>query len=132
MDDLQKPCILSPHPFLNKDSYGERYHHRLVYKNYHKVDIAGKVIRHKCDNGTCIEITHLEIGTQADNMRDRMERGTYNQGTLNGKSVLSEEAIIDIREMYDEGYSYAEIAREFDVHRSTIRRLILGIHYGRS
>lgn len=33
------------------------------------------VVRHKCDNNPCIEPTHLELGTQGDNIRDAFARG---------------------------------------------------------
>lgn len=31
-----------------------------------------EVVRHKCDNGLCFNPEHLEIGSIADNNRDRM------------------------------------------------------------
>jgi hypothetical protein len=35
------------------------------------------VVRHKCDNRKCFEIRHLEIGTYADNNRDMLVRGRF-------------------------------------------------------
>ena len=35
----------------------------------------GMVVRHKCDNPPCFRLSHLELGTVADNNRDASERG---------------------------------------------------------
>lgn len=53
------------------------YAHRWIYAFYHGPIPVGMVIRHKCDTPLCVNITHLEIGTQADNMRDMVLRGRH-------------------------------------------------------
>lgn len=37
--------------------------------------VNGEVPRHTCDNPACVRHDHLLVGTQADNNRDRDERG---------------------------------------------------------
>jgi predicted XRE-type DNA-binding protein len=52
--------------------------HRFVARLSYNRDIAGLVVRHTCDNIKCINPQHLVLGTPADNVRDRGERGrTY-------------------------------------------------------
>ncbi len=48
--------------------------HRVVWEAYGPIP-NGKLIRHKCDNPPCILLDHLEIGTDADNAKDKMDRG---------------------------------------------------------
>jgi len=48
--------------------------HRWSYEFYKGPIPKGYVVRHKCDNPPCLNPDHLEIGTRADNNRDRHER----------------------------------------------------------
>ena len=50
--------------------------HRLSYERAHGPgSAAGLVVRHKCDVRRCCNSAHLEIGTIADNVADRVARG---------------------------------------------------------
>ncbi len=45
--------------------------HRVSYKIAHPdIDLIGITIRHKCNNRSCVNPNHLEIGSTQDNMRD--------------------------------------------------------------
>lgn len=105
--------------------------HRVVYAEAHGLSldaIKGKVIRHKCDNPRCIEPTHLEVGTKADNNRDRAERGR------SAKRVPSRQSITDaqvraIRERYvrySRQHGTGALARDYGVDPAYIHRILTG------
>lgn len=96
--------------------------HRVVWELAHGTIPAGKVIRHRCDNPPCVNPEHLEIGTVADNNRDRDIRGRHRalRGSKNGYAKLSEWQVIDIRKRLNQGESTYSLAGEFGVSQSTI------------
>ena len=49
--------------------------HRLVWEEVRGPIPEGMSILHRCDNPPCINIDHLFIGTQGDNMRDMTAKG---------------------------------------------------------
>jgi hypothetical protein len=48
----------------------------------------GMVVRHKCDNPPCFRLSHLELGTVADNNRDAQARGHLGQAPKLSPSLL--------------------------------------------
>ena len=48
--------------------------HRLAYADAWGEIPPGMVIRHKCDNPSCVNPSHLELGTDADNAKDKAIR----------------------------------------------------------
>lgn len=65
-----------------RDGYGrisingvKLYMHRTSFEVHNGRIPDGLVVRHACDNPPCVNPDHLLTGTQADNARDRDERG---------------------------------------------------------
>lgn len=64
------------------DGYGQLYvmgKHQAAHRFSHYIATMEipPVVRHKCDNRTCVNPHHLEGGTQSDNMKDTVERGRH-------------------------------------------------------
>lgn len=81
---------------------------------------AGLHVLHRCDQPTCINPDHLFLGTQADNMADKAQKGrTGSRSEYRGlpRNKLSAHAVLAIRESTNGSHA---VAREYSVHPSTI------------
>lgn len=68
----------------------KKYVHRWVWEMARGPIPKGMVIRHRCDNRVCFRLSHLEIGTVADNNRDAQERGHLGSVRVMPPSVVRE------------------------------------------
>ena len=51
--------------------------HRVAWEIARGPIPEGHVVRHRCDNPPCVNPDHLELGTQADNVQDMVDRGRH-------------------------------------------------------
>lgn len=83
--------------------------HRLAYLAWIGLIPNGMSIRHSCDNPPCINPEHLIIGTNADNVRDRVTRHRSH-------SKLSEDDVVAIRKTYAVGdITLKKLAEQYNV-----------------
>lgn len=82
---------------------------------------AGKQVRHTCDNPPCVQPKHLVLGTQLDNMRDKVARGRQPNGNQIHTSKLSRQEIIEIRRRYAVGdITQHELANTYNISQHAI------------
>lgn len=123
----------------NDAGYGQVRHkgkveraHRVVFcaaNGCEIEDIKGLCILHKCDNPSCVNPSHLKLGTVQDNMQDKMLKGRHVQvrGEDQGSSKLTVENIKYIKSVFIKShrkFGASALAREFRVHSSTINRIV--------
>ncbi len=53
-------------------------------------------VLHDCDNPRCSNPRHLFLGTDADNVRDKVQKGRQARGATHGRSKLTNEQVVDI------------------------------------
>lgn len=80
---------------------------------------------HTCDNPACVNPHHLRLGTQADNVRDMIDKGRKVSGTPKGiahwRSSIKTQDDLDLI-LSTKGRT-KELAARFGVAVSTIKRL---------
>ena len=58
--------------------------HRFSYTTYRGDIPKGMLVLHTCDVPTCVNPDHLFLGTQDDNMRDKVNKGRQAKGEKQG------------------------------------------------
>jgi len=95
-------CVLKPDGYGVIKICGKRIKaHRLSYSIHFGVMPPPEVlVCHKCDNKLCVNLDHFFLGTQADNSRDRNEKGRQAFGERDGRAVITEEIAKKLREEF--------------------------------
>jgi hypothetical protein len=117
---------------MSKEGYGQlsirgvnMLAHRVAYAEAHQLDPSsmGGVVMHTCDNKWCVNPDHLVLGTQQDNMDDKVAKGRQARGTKHGMVKLTDSSILSIRNRYTPGNGVA-LAKEFGVSRRLIGKIV--------
>lgn len=103
--------------------------HRLAYQLRHGE--VPSLLRHTCDNPSCINHAHLVEGTHVDNMRDMVERGRQCMGERRATKLTAEQVryikanYIKGRNRYVRGNG-RELADKFGVSIDYVNELAVG------
>lgn len=136
------PCWLWTGTKRNRGGYGQAPGRKLAHRASFEAFIGpipdGLVVMHSCDTPACVNPDHLELGTAADNNRDRQAKGRsatgdrhgfrihpdrIPKGTLNGKSKLNVGSVTEIRTSAE---TPDGLARRFGVSVDTVKRIRSG------
>jgi hypothetical protein len=88
--------------------------HRFSYEHFIGPIPTGMLVLHRCDNRGCVNPGHLFLGTQADNMSDKMLKGRASRADLrieDAYAILWREA---------SGESRISLAAAYNVNRKTV------------
>lgn len=102
--------------------------HRISWRMHNNAEIQdGMVVMHSCDNPSCVNPSHLSLGTYKENTADMIAKGRKRvvspKGEGNGKSLLNEEKVRIIKQS---NLSHAELARKLGVSPNCVRGVRIG------
>lgn len=122
------------------DGYGQFFHngtmekaHRVSWEIKNGPILDGFCVRHNCpggDNTFCVNPDHLKLGTQQDNMDDKIKAGRQPKGKDHGRSKLLEEDVVEIRELYSTGIvTQKDLSDYFVISQSQVRNIVRGLQW---
>src|SRR5712671_4587251 len=97
--------------------------HRLSYKLFRGKIPEHLLVCHKCDNPSCVNPSHLFLGTNHENIYDSINKGRRAdfKGTKNPRAILTEDQVKEIRILYSKGaISQAKLAKKFNTNKFAI------------
>lgn len=102
--------------------------HRFSWEIHNGKIPKGLFVCHSCDNASCVNPSHLWLGTCTDNNRDRKAKNRNNHisGSFHPLSKLTEADVYKIIELRTSGMSYQKIADQYHVTIRTIWQIFIG------
>lgn len=101
--------------------------HRMAWRLTHgSLDPSIRVL-HKCDNPLCVNPDHLFLGTDHDNMVDKVQKNRHNPpvGERHGMSKVTEDIAVMIRSLYrDYKITQPELAEIVGVSQQQISKIV--------
>jgi len=102
--------------------------HRRAYEYAVGPIPDGMDLLHSCDNPPCVNPAHLRPGTDADNARDKVERGRAARmcGEESPAAKLTWGTVASIKDLRSRGVSYRRLGAMFGVTPRTVRLAATG------
>ena len=103
--------------------------HRVAYALTFGPIRKGRLVRHSCDNPPCCNPAHLLLGTDADNIADKVDRGRQAKGEGNGRAKLTADDVRAIRVSHAAGVAVRSLAAMYGVHPRAIDYIVQRVNW---
>ncbi len=97
--------------------------HRYSWELHFGLVLDGLCVLHHCDNPSCVNPTHLWLGTKYDNIQDMIRKGRNKVGSQRLSSKLTEQDVICIRNLHKKEIPMKELARIYNVSYVSIAKI---------
>lgn len=101
------------------------YAHRVAYELAHGDIPDGLLICHICNNPSCCNPDHLYLGTGSDNIKQAVNEGRLVtiKGERHTNAKLSDEEVIKIRNLLEDGCSQSQISELFGICQQHVSKI---------
>lgn len=89
--------------------------YRYSYEKFKGKIPQNMSICHSCDNKGCVNPNHLFLGTNEENQEDKVKKNRQAKEESHGRSKLTRENVIDIREKIIKGVGCRYLANQYHV-----------------
>lgn len=100
----------------------EQRAHRASWEFATGAAAGKKLVLHRCDNPPCVRPEHLFLGTNQDNMDDKVAKGRQ----ARAGASLNEEQVLQLRELAARGATTKPLAVMFGISENSTRDVIQG------
>jgi len=100
--------------------------HRVSWVIAHGMPWPTKNVLHRCDNPSCVNPSHLFLGSLADNNADMRSKGRVAHGIGHGHAKLTDKEVKELRRLYRSGMRQQALADSFGVSQATVSEAIRG------
>ena len=89
--------------------------HRAAWEHAFGSIPSGRCVLHMCDNPACCNPTHLQLGTQRDNIKDMDAKGRrrVGRGVNHTNAKLTEADVKEMRKLRAQGWTYEKLKSHY-------------------
>lgn len=99
--------------------------HRAAWMVTHGPIPEGMYVCHRCDNPPCVNVEHLFLGDDADNMADKCAKGRQSHEFELPQTKLSDAAVTELRHEYAAGgISQYAVARKYGISQPHVSVIV--------
>lgn len=102
--------------------------HRVAWHLEHG-DPGDAQVLHRCDNPPCCRPSHLFLGTNQENVDDKVAKQRHARGETDGNSRFTAEQVVEMRELHAKGWSLGKLGVKYNSARAVISRIVQGISW---
>ena len=97
--------------------------HVFAYEREYGPIRKGLQVRHQCHNTLCVNPTHMLLGTNQQNVQDRLDAGRY-------AKVLTAEIVLIIRARCAAGETQQAVGADYGLHQACVSNIVNRKYWG--